>query len=62
MDGKSRYDGVRSFLQSRGIDLPQGEPVDPPERETVCDLGNRKNWLFLYYDGTLMVSRPSTQV
>lgn len=43
VDGKPRYDGVRSFLQSRGIDLPEGTPDDPPDAETVCGLGNRKN-------------------
>ena len=47
VDGKARYDGVRSFLQSRGISLPPGRPSDPPEAETVCGLGNRKNALFL---------------
>ena len=35
VDGKSRQDGVRDFLVSRGIELPDGEPDDPPERETV---------------------------
>lgn len=45
VDGKLRYDGVRSFLASRGIELPDGDPDDPPERETVCGLGNRKNEL-----------------
>lgn len=45
VDGKLRYDGVRSFLASRGIDLPEGAPEDPPERETVCALGNRKDAL-----------------
>jgi beta-phosphoglucomutase family hydrolase len=43
VDGKPRYDGVRSFLQSRGIDLPDGTPADPADAETVCGLGNRKN-------------------
>jgi alpha,alpha-trehalase len=46
VDGKPRYDGVRDFLLSRGIDLPLGNPSDPPEAETVCGLGNRKNDLF----------------
>jgi len=46
VDGKLRYDGVRSFLQSRDIDLPFGDPGDPPAKETVCGLGNRKNFLF----------------
>ncbi len=47
VDGKSRYDGVRDFLASRGIHLPDGSPDDPPERETVCGLGNRKDGFFL---------------
>jgi len=47
VDGKPRYDGVASFLQSRGIYLPPGEEADPPEKETIRGLGNRKNQLFL---------------
>lgn len=47
VDGKPRYDGVHSFLASRGITLPRGDPADPPDRETICGLGNRKNALFL---------------
>jgi alpha,alpha-trehalase len=47
VDGKPRYDGVHSFLASRGIDLDWGSPDDPPELETVCGLGNRKNEYFL---------------
>jgi beta-phosphoglucomutase family hydrolase len=47
VDGKPRYDGVRSFLKSRGIELPEGDPDDPPSAETVCGLGNRKNQLVL---------------
>jgi trehalose-phosphatase len=47
VDGKPRYDGIRSFLESRQIDLPHGTPNDSPEQETVCGLGNRKNRLFL---------------
>jgi beta-phosphoglucomutase family hydrolase len=43
VDGKPRYDGVRDFLRSRGIDLPEGSPQDAPSAETVCGLGNRKN-------------------
>lgn len=43
VDGKPRYDGVRDFLRSRGIELPEGSPQDPPDAETVCGLGNRKN-------------------
>ena len=45
VDGKPRYDGVRSFLASRDIALPEGEPEDPPRRETVFGIGNRKNEL-----------------
>jgi beta-phosphoglucomutase family hydrolase len=45
VDGKRRYDGVRDFLHSRGIDLPEGSPDDPPDAETVCGVGNRKNAL-----------------
>ena len=43
VDGKPRYDGVHDFLESRGIQLPQGNPDDPPQTETVDGLGNRKN-------------------
>ncbi len=46
VDGKPRYKGVESFLKSRDIDLPYGNPEDPPEKETVCGLGNRKNETF----------------
>lgn len=46
VDGKPRYDGVRDFLASRGIELPWGDPSDAPETETVCGLGNRKNAFF----------------
>ena len=45
VDGKPRYDGVRSFLASRGIELPEGGRDDPPDAETVHGLGNRKNAL-----------------
>lgn len=45
VDGKPRADGVRDFLASRGIELPEGEPDDPPDAETVAGLGNRKNEL-----------------
>jgi beta-phosphoglucomutase family hydrolase len=47
VDGKPRYDGVRSFLESRGITLPDGTPDDPPDAQTVDGLGNRKNELVL---------------
>ena len=45
VDGKPRADGVRSFLRSRGIELPEGSPDDPPGAETIAGLGNRKNEL-----------------
>lgn len=47
VDGKPRLDGVRSFLDSRGIELPMGSPADPPEAETIHALGTRKNELVL---------------
>jgi beta-phosphoglucomutase family hydrolase len=47
VDGKRREDGVRSFLASRGITLPEGSPDDPEAAETVHGLGNRKNRLVL---------------
>jgi beta-phosphoglucomutase family hydrolase len=43
VDGKPRADGVRDFLASRGIVLPEGSPDDPPSTWTVHGLGNRKN-------------------
>ncbi|MFO7951916.1 MAG: trehalose-phosphatase [Bacillota bacterium] len=46
VDGKPRYQGVKTFLESRGIDIPFGEPSDSPEKETVCGIGNKKNQLF----------------
>lgn len=46
IDGKPRYDGVRSLLVSRGIDLPWGDPSDDSDARTVCGLGNRKNAVF----------------
>ena len=46
VDGKPRYDGVRTLLASRGIELPDGDPSDAPDAETVSGLGNRKNVLF----------------
>jgi beta-phosphoglucomutase family hydrolase len=47
VDGRPRADGVRTFLASRGIELPEGADDDPPDRETVHGLGNRKNELVL---------------
>jgi alpha,alpha-trehalase len=49
VDGKPRYDGVESFLKSRGIDLPRGNPSDGPDRETIYGLGNKKNEIFNAY-------------
>jgi len=46
VDGKPRYEGVKSFLDSRNIDLAFGTPDDKPELETICGLGNRKNEAF----------------
>ncbi|WP_431998892.1 HAD family hydrolase [Streptomyces fungicidicus] len=62
VDGRPRADGVRTFLASRGIELPDGDPGDPPDARTVHGLGNRKNERLLAkirtdgvaaYDGTL---------
>lgn len=62
VDGKPRADGVRAFLASRGIELPEGQADDSPDQQTVHGLGNRKNDLLLAkirkdgveaYDGTL---------
>ncbi|WP_436737235.1 HAD family hydrolase [Streptomyces sp. BBFR102] len=62
VDGRPRADGVRSFLASRGIELPEGTPDDPPNAQTVNGLGNRKNQALLEkirtdgvepYEGTL---------
>ncbi len=46
VDGKPRYDGIVSFLGAKGVVLPYGSPNDPPHKETVCGLGNRKNDIF----------------
>jgi beta-phosphoglucomutase family hydrolase len=62
VDGMPRYDGVRTFLKSRDIQLSDGDPDDPPDSETVCGIGNRKNELVLHliktdgvqvYDGSV---------
>ena len=63
IDGRPRYDGVRTFLASRGVVLPDGDPADPPGDDTVAALGNRKNELFteiLERDG--VVAYPGTVV
>jgi beta-phosphoglucomutase family hydrolase len=57
VDGKPRYDGVRSFLSARGIQLPEGTPDDPPTAETIHGLGNRKNELVL-----AMIQRQGVRV
>lgn len=66
VDGKPRGDGTRSFLKSRGIELPEGGPDDPAGAETVRGLGNAKNQIVLrriredgvaVYDGSLRYVR-----
>jgi beta-phosphoglucomutase family hydrolase len=47
VDGKPRHEGVRSFLESRHIALPEGRPDDPPEAATIYGLGIRKDQIFL---------------
>jgi len=46
VDGRPRYDGVKSFLTARGVDLPWGDPSDPPGDNTICAMGNRKDAMF----------------
>ncbi|HKJ41245.1 MAG TPA: trehalose-phosphatase [Sunxiuqinia sp.] len=46
VDGKPRYKGVQSFLESRNIELDYGNPEDSPDQETICGLGNQKNTYF----------------
>jgi HAD superfamily hydrolase (TIGR01509 family) len=57
VDGKPRYDGVRSFLASRGIELPEGRDDDPPDALTVRGLGNRKNDGVEAYPGSVRYLR-----
>ncbi len=66
VDGKLRYDGVRDFLRSPGIALPEGTSDNPPKTETVCGLGNRKNEMVNEviesvrvegYEGTIALAR-----
>ena len=57
VDGKPRYDGVRSFLAARGIALPERTPDDPSDAATVHGLGNRKNELVL-----AMIERQGVEV
>jgi trehalose 6-phosphate phosphatase len=46
VDGKPRYEGVRSFIAARGIDLPDGDPSDGAGTDTICGLGNAKDEIF----------------
>jgi beta-phosphoglucomutase family hydrolase len=66
VDGRPRLDGTRTFLQSRGIELPEGDPSDPPTAHTIYGLSNRKNALVLemidkmgveVYDGSVRYIR-----
>jgi beta-phosphoglucomutase family hydrolase len=63
VDGRPRYEGVREFLRSREIDLPQGSPSDPPAAETIDGLGNRKNELVLkaIHDGGVQTYEGSVR-
>jgi beta-phosphoglucomutase family hydrolase len=69
VDGKPRYEGVRSFLASRGIELPDGAEDDPPSAQTIHGLGNRKNEILLRmiredgveaYEGSVRYVRAAT--
>jgi beta-phosphoglucomutase family hydrolase len=71
VDGRPRYDGVRAFLESRGIHLPEGDPSDDPTSDTIFGFGNRKNLLFQEillsegaraYPGTLAVIKQCAQL
>ena len=64
LDGRPRYEGVAALLDSRGIEVPSGDPSDSDEADTVCGIGNRKNAVFsalleqegiAAYPGTLAV-------
>jgi beta-phosphoglucomutase family hydrolase len=70
VDGKPRLDGVRSFLQSRHIELPLGSPDDPPDVDTLYGLGTRKNDLVLKlihdqgvepYDGSVQYVKAAVE-
>jgi beta-phosphoglucomutase family hydrolase len=70
VDGKPRRDGVRDFLASRGVRLPEGDPDDPPSAHTVAGVGNRKNQLLLrrleedgveVYEGSVRYVRAARQ-
>jgi beta-phosphoglucomutase family hydrolase len=70
VDGKPRYEGVSSFLDSRGIDLPQGQESDKADAQTIDGLGNRKNDIVLRmikdqgvkaYDGSVRYVRAARE-
>jgi beta-phosphoglucomutase family hydrolase len=70
VDGRPRADGVRTFLASRGITLPEGDPDDPPDADTVNGVGNRKNEILLrrihhdgvqVYDGSVAYLRAAAE-
>jgi beta-phosphoglucomutase family hydrolase len=70
VDGRPRADGVRTFLASRAIELPEGTPGDPSSADTVAGLGNRKNELVLAlikrdgvqpYDGSVRYVKAARQ-
>lgn len=63
VDGRPRYEGVRTFLLSRGIELPFGSEDDPPNVDTICGLGNRKNQIFkrLLKDQGARVLEPNVE-
>lgn len=70
VDGMPRYDGVRTFLDSRGIALPEGTADDPPSAETIHGIGNAKNDLVLHliktdgvevYDGSVAYLRAARE-
>lgn len=62
VDGKNRSDGVRSFLESRGIRLPEGTPDDPPGCDTVSAMGNGKDTHFIREVRTKGVRRYESTV
>jgi beta-phosphoglucomutase family hydrolase len=46
VDGRPRYEGVKTFLDARHVELPWGDPSDPPGDNTICAMGNRKDETF----------------
>lgn len=61
VDGKPRHAGIRSFLRSRGIDLPDGTPADPPNSETVFGLGRcKQNYFRAWLKDNQVQSYPGT--